>query len=183
MAQPSSRLSPTASPLSGRADRLRLTCHAVAAPDERAAHFRIRHQVFVVEQGLFGSGGGDRDSRDDDPATIHVVGLADGVICGTVRLYPVPAVAGRWKGDRLAVLAGHRHQGLGAPLVRFAVAAAGLHGGQEMEAYIQPANVTFFEWLGWRRAGGLVDYAGIPHQRMLIALGTRPRAGEPSPGG
>ena len=50
------------------------------------------------------------------------------------------------------------------------VAAAALHGGQEMEAYIQPGNVTFFEWLGWRRAGGLVSYAGIPHQRMLIGL-------------
>lgn len=171
MAQPSSRLSATANPPAERTDRLRLTCRAVATPGERAAHFRIRHQVFVVEQGLFGAGRGDRDAHDDDPATIHVVGLADGVICGTVRLYPVPAVAGRWKGDRLAVLAGHRHQGLGAPLVRFAVAAAGLQGGQEMEAYIQPANVTFFEWLGWRRAGGLVGYAGIPHQRMLIALG------------
>lgn len=182
MAEPSSRLSAIASPPADRTGRLRLSCRAVAAPDERAAHFRIRHQVFVVEQGLFPDGG-DRDSRDDDPATIHVVGLADGVICGAVRLYPMPAVAGRWKGDRLAVLAGHRHHGLGGPLVRFAVAAAGLHGGQEMEAYIQPANVTFFEWLGWRRSGGVVRYAGIPHQPMLIALGTRPPAAGLPPSG
>lgn len=173
MAQPSSRWSATPSPLADRPDRLRLTCRAVATPDERTDHFRIRHQVFVVEQGLFRSGGGDRDAHDDDPATIHVVGLADAIICGTVRLYPVAAVAGRWKGDRLAVLAGHRHQGLGAPLVRFAIAAAALHGGLEMEAYIQPANVTFFEWLGWRQAGGLVGYAGIPHQRMLTVLRTQ----------
>jgi hypothetical protein len=68
------------------------------------------------------------------------------------------------------VLAGPRHQGLGAPLVRFAAAPAGRRGGQEMEAYVQPANVRFFEWLGWRPAGGLVTYAGIPHQRMLIGL-------------
>jgi hypothetical protein len=67
---------------------------------------------------------------------------------------------------------GHRHLGLGAPLVRFAVASAARRGGQEMEAYIQPVNVRFFEWLGWRRVGGLVDYAGIPHQRMLIGLAT-----------
>jgi GNAT superfamily N-acetyltransferase len=103
---------------------------------------------------------------------VHVVGFADGVLCGTVRLYPLPGIPGRWKGDRLAVLGGHRHQGLGAPLVRFAVATAAARGGREMEAYIQPANVTFFEWLGWRRSGGLVDYVGIPHQRMLIGLGT-----------
>jgi putative N-acetyltransferase (TIGR04045 family) len=146
----------------------------VSTAEERAAHFHIRHQVFVVEQGLFtGTGSGDRDARDDDPAAIHVVGLADEVICGTVRLYPLPGMPGRWKGDRLAVLAGHRHQGLGAPLVRFAVASAAGRGGREMEAYIQPGNVTFFRWLGWRRAGGLVEYAGIPHQRMLIDLATQ----------
>jgi putative N-acetyltransferase (TIGR04045 family) len=169
MTEPSSRLSAATSRLVHRAE---LTCRAVSTADELAAHFRIRRQVFVSEQRLFRANGhrGDRDIYDDDPATIHVIGLADGVICGTVRLYPLPAVPGRWKGDRLAVLAGHRHQGLGAPLVRFAVAAAALHGGQEMEAYIQPANVPFFEWLGWRRDGGLVSYAGIPHQRMLIAL-------------
>jgi putative N-acetyltransferase (TIGR04045 family) len=159
-----------------------LACRRAAPGDELAAHFRIRHQVFVVEQGLFlapdaahaGPAGGlvgdDRDAHDDDPATIHVVGLADGVIGGTVRLYPLGGADGRWKGDRLAVLPEHRRHGLGAPLVRFAVAEAGTRGGREMEAYIQPANVTFFEWLGWRRVGALVPYAGIRHQRMVIGL-------------
>jgi putative N-acetyltransferase (TIGR04045 family) len=140
---------------------------------ERCAHFRIRHQVFVIEQGLFGGShgraGDDTDAHDKDPATIHVIGRADETICGTVRLYPLEA-PGRWKGDRLAVLAGYRHLGLGAPLVRFAVRSAAMLGGQEMEAFIQPANVAFFRWLGWRSVGGLVDYAGISHQRMLIDL-------------
>jgi hypothetical protein len=54
--------------------------------------------------------------------------------------------------------------------VRFAVRAAARRGGREMEAYIQPANIGFFERLGWRRAGGLVDYAGIAHQRMVADL-------------
>jgi len=165
MAGPTSRSSATAS--------RRLTCQAVSTAEELAAHFRIRHQVFVVEQGMFRDGDGagwDRDVHDDDPATVHVIGLSDGVVCGTVRLYPVPEVPGRWKGDRLAVLDGHRHHGLGAPLVRFAVATAGARGGREMEAYIQPANVTFFRWLGWRPTDGLVTYASIPHQRMLIGL-------------
>lgn len=159
----------------GAADTLPLACRAAGTAAERDAHFRIRHQVFVVEQGLFrdpeAAGGGDADGHDRDPATIHVVGLAGGVICGTVRLYPQPGTPGRWQGDRLAVLAGHRHLGLGAPLVRFAVGAAGMHGGREMEAYIQPGNVAFFRWLGWHPAGPLAEYAGIPHQRMLIPLG------------
>ncbi len=176
MAEPSSLSSPIASPLAP-ADVASLTCRAVSGAQDRAAHFRIRHQVFVVEQGLFRDGGTgqDRDPHDDDPATVHVVGLADGVVCGTVRLYPLAGESGRWKGDRLAVLDGHRHKGLGAPLVRFAVATAGRRGGREMEAYIQPANVRFFQWLGWRPVGELVAYAGIPHQRMLIGLTTQGR--------
>jgi putative N-acetyltransferase (TIGR04045 family) len=175
MAAPTYRSSPTTSHPAAAA----LTCRAVTTGAERDAHFQIRRQVFVAEQGLFRAitgdrdgtdrDGTDRDGHDDDPATIHVVGLADGEICGTVRLYPLGA-DGMWKGDRLAVLASHRHLGLGAPLVRFAVSSAGRLGGREMEAFIQPANVAFFRWLGWRRTAELVDYAGIPHQRMLIDL-------------
>jgi putative N-acetyltransferase (TIGR04045 family) len=176
MAEPSSRSSATASlprPSSLTAVTRLLTCDAVATEAERCAHFLIRRQVFVIEQGLFGGScggaGDDTDVHDDDPATIHVIGRAGGTVCGTVRFYPLEA-PGRWKGDRLAVLAGYRHLGLGAPLVRFAVSSAGRLGGREMEAFIQPANVAFFRWLGWRRTGGLVDYAGLPHQRMLIDL-------------
>ena len=178
MAEPASRSSSAVSPAARGAgpERVRLGCRRAATPGEIAAHFVIRHQVFVAEQGLFA--GQDRDAHDDDPATIHVVGTADGVVCGTVRFYPLTRKPGRWKGDRLAVLPGYRHHGLGAPLVRFAVRWAGAQGGQLMEAFIQPPNVSFFEWLGWHRVGGLVEYARIPHQRMLIALSADP----PAPG-
>lgn len=174
MAGSSSRSSATASPPGRMTGTEELTCDAVATEAERCAHFRIRQQVFVIEQGLFGgpasgADGADADDRDDDPATIHVIGRAGQAICGTVRLYPLE-VPGRWKGDRLAVLADYRHLGLGAPLVRFAVRTAGRLGGHEMEAFIQPANVAFFRWLGWERTGDLVDYASLPHQRMLIDL-------------
>ena len=68
------------------------------------------------------------------------------------------------------MLDSYRHLGLGAPLVRFAVSAAARLGGRDMEAFIQPANIAFFRWLGWEQTGDLVDYAGLPHQRMLIDL-------------
>src|SRR5215813_5614163 len=114
MAAPTYPFSSTAS----RPTAATLACAAVATEAERCAHFRIRHQVFVIEQGLFGgsyggTAGDDTDDRDHDPATIHVVGRADETICGTVRLYP-SGPEGRWKGDRLAVLASYRHLGLGA---------------------------------------------------------------------
>ena len=50
MAVPTYRSSPTAS----RPAAATLTCDAVATEAERRAHFRIRHQVFVIEQDLFG---------------------------------------------------------------------------------------------------------------------------------
>jgi hypothetical protein len=42
-----------------------------------------------------------------------------------------------------------------------------------MAAHIQPANITFFERLGWARVGEPEIYAGLPHQPMCIELPTR----------
>jgi putative N-acetyltransferase (TIGR04045 family) len=148
-------------------DTTGLDCRPVAGPVELDTHRQIRHAVFVVEQGMFAAD--DTDAHDGDPATIHVLGLDDGVPAGTVRLYPIGA--GLWKGDRLAVLPQHRHSGgLGAVLVRYAVATAGALGGTRMVAQIQPANVRFFRALGWSAVGEPADYLGLPHQQMSIAL-------------
>jgi predicted GNAT family N-acyltransferase len=86
-----------------------------------------------------------------------------------VRLYPLDR-AGRWKGDRLAVLPGDRQHRLGAELVRFAVATAGARGGDVMEAQIQLPNVAFFLRLGWRVDGPAAEMLGVPHQPMAIGL-------------
>jgi putative N-acetyltransferase (TIGR04045 family) len=143
-----------------------LNCRQVEGPVDLATHHHIRHQVFVVEQGLFSVD--DHDVHDTEAATIHVLGLHDGVPAGTVRLYPVGDAS--WKGDRLAVLPEHRHSHLGAPLVRYAVATAGALGGSQMVAQIQPGNVRFFQALGWTAVGEPADYLGVPHQQMSIAM-------------
>jgi putative N-acetyltransferase (TIGR04045 family) len=144
-----------------------VTCLAAASPDEVAIHHEIRRRVFVEEQRFFE--GSDRDDHDDDPATIKVLGLYGPVAGGAVRLYPLDD-EGEWKGDRLAVLPEFRKHGLGAPLVRFAVRAAGELGGRRMIAHIQPPNVRFFERLGWEPVGEPIDYVGRPHQLMAIGL-------------
>ncbi len=149
-----------------------LSCRTVDTDQLQAEHYLIRERVFVSEQGLFT--GHDRDRTDDLPAVIHVVGHVDGVAAGTVRLYPVePELPGEslWKGDRLAVLPDHRHAGLGAPLVRFAVRTAGELGGDRMVAHIQLENVVFFRRLGWSLVGDPTLYVGVPHQKMSIGLG------------
>ena len=145
----------------------RAGCRVVASEVERALHLAVRHAVFVEEQGLFR--GSDADEHDRDPATLQVLGFWAGEVAGAVRLYPL-AEPGWWKGDRLAVLPPFRRHGVGAPLVRFAVATASRRGGLVMEAQIQPANVAFFERLGWYRVGRPTPYVGRLHQRMAIDL-------------
>jgi len=148
-----------------------LACRTVGTPAGLADHLRIRAAVFVEEQRIFE--GTDRDPTDDLPGVHHVVGYVDRTAAGTVRLYPVkPEEPGErlWKGDRLAVLPGFRHVGLGAPLVRHAVMTAGALGGDRMIAYIQPENVVFFQRLGWTCVGDPAPYVGIPHQKMSIPL-------------
>lgn len=115
----------------------------------------------------------DLDSRDGQDTTIAVLGYSDGVPVGTVRLFSLDPAEDLWQGDRLAVLSDYRTHGVGAPLVRYAVATAGVHGGRTMTAHIQRANVTFFERLGWTRDGEVEIYAGLPHQPMRIALPNR----------
>ncbi len=133
--------------------------------EDVGAHHRVRHEVFVREQGIFAED--DRDAWDAD--AVKVVASAGARVIGAVRLYPLDE-AGLWKGDRLAVLREGRRLRAGAPLVRFAVATAGARGGTRMIALIQARNVPFFRHLGWSALGDETDYRGATHQEMTIAL-------------
>jgi putative N-acetyltransferase (TIGR04045 family) len=140
------------------------------SPADVAAHHAVREAVFVSEQRIFE--GHDRDAWDE--GAVKVVATIAGRVVGAVRLYPLDE-AGLWKGDRLAVLPDARTLGVGAPLVRFAVATAGAAGGTRMIALIQKPNVAFFRRLGWTRHGDPSDFRGTTHQPMSIALaGSQP---------
>ncbi len=143
-----------------------LVCRPVRDALERAEHLRIRHEVFVLEQGLFA--GTDRDEHDDDPATVHVLGFVDGTPAGTVRLYPLTGCL--WHGDRLAVRPDGRRFRIGGRLVRLAVALAGERGGTRMQARVQLPNVPFFVHLGWTTTAPPADHLGTLHQWMSIPL-------------
>lgn len=145
-----------------------ITCRPAVGEEELAAHFAIRHQVFVTEQHVFA--GSDRDPHDHRPDVIHLLGRYRGEFGGAVRLFPVDGPGDVWQGDRLCVLPAYRVHGLGAPLVRCAVATAATRGGARMVAHIQLPNVTFFRRLGWQLDGDTEMYAGLEHQPMSIPL-------------
>ena len=151
------------------AARRALSCRVAADAAELRSHFAIRRAVFCAEQGMVG-GDDDHDARDDAPLTLHAVGVEDGVVGGTVRLYPLDAPGRLWQGDRLAVVPPFRHGSLGGSLVRFAVHTAGERSGERMVAMIQLANVRFFLALGWSLDGSVVEFHGRDHQPMAIAL-------------
>jgi putative N-acetyltransferase (TIGR04045 family) len=142
-------------------------CREVQTREELAEHYRIRREVFVLEQQVFT--GTDLDEHDAGGAT-HLIGYCDGVAAGSVRLFALDPEVGCWQGDRLAVLPAFRASGIGAPLVRCAVAVAGASGGSHMLAHVQLANVAFFTRLGWSSVGQPETYVGLPHQLMRISL-------------
>lgn len=145
-----------------------ISCQQALTVAEMAAHHAIRNQVFVIEQAVFT--GSDRDAYDEDRATMHLLGCYSGAAAGAVRLFPLDADRGRWQGDRLCVLPPYRIHGVGAPLVRCAVATAAAAGGTSMIAHIQLQNIAFFKHLGWQPDGSTETYAGLTHQPMVIEL-------------
>ena len=148
-----------------RPSRIRPEVRVARTAAELEAHYYVRHQVFVGEQGIFE--GSDRDAWDD--SAIHVVAAVGPLVVGSVRLYQLDE-AGLWQGDRLAVLPEARRMRPGGDLVRFAVATAGERGGTRMVAHVQEPNVAFFQHVGWSRLGRPFTFHDVEHQRMDIPL-------------
>lgn len=160
------RRSPAAPAVSALVGIDPVLCRPVRDPALLAEHHRIRHAVFVAEQGVFPASDVDaNDARDD---VVHVLACHAGRAAGTVRLYPT--TPGEWLGDRLAVLPEFRAARIGGPLVHYAVATARALGGRLMLAHVQVANERFFHRLGWSTAGPVEDYVGRPHIPMSIDL-------------
>lgn len=148
----------------------KIYCRPVRSGEDLEQCLAVREEVFVKEQGLFEKS--DRDRCDD--ISVHIAGLVDGKIVGTVRIYP--AEDGIWHGGRLAVLPGFRGR-LGRMLVEKAMALAREQGGTGMLAYVQISRAPFFKRCGWQEAGPVLDLHGRPHRLMRVDLA---RSGEPA---
>jgi predicted GNAT family N-acyltransferase len=125
----------------------------------------IRHEVFVVEQGV----PADLEWDGKDGRAVHV--LAEGG--GTGRLLLGADAAAKNGGDpdlavlgRLAVLKERRGTGLGALLVRALEGEAARLGlaGVYLEAQVHA--IGFYEKLGYTAYGPPFQDAGIAHRSM-----------------
>ena len=148
-----------------------------ADPAVLAEASKLRHRVFVLEQGV--DPALEFDGRDG--AATHVVLEDGGALIGTARIFDTgdEAVVGR-----VAVEAGRRGQGFGAIVMAAAERWAGDQGLPAVELHSQQSVVGFYERLGYDGVGAPYEEAGIPHLTMRKELlpGLRPATDDDSAG-
>jgi radical SAM protein (TIGR04043 family)/putative N-acetyltransferase (TIGR04045 family) len=141
-------------------------CRSAENEAEKAIAIEIRREVFVEEQGMFE----DSDFDANDAKSIHLVVETNGLIVGTVRVFPENGSSGQWVGGRLAVKKQHRTYKAGKLLVQEAMRCVKRHGCTRFIADIQQQNVAYFSRLGWNAIGPVKMHYGRPHQLMEADL-------------
>lgn len=124
----------------------------------------LRRRVFIEEQGV-----SEADELDDlDDEAIHLLAHLDGRAVGSARLL-LRGETG--KIGRVCVLAEARGRGLGAALIRAALAELRGHPGlTQAKLGAQTHALGFYERLGFVAIGPVYDDAGIPHRDMISPL-------------
>jgi predicted GNAT family N-acyltransferase len=143
----------------------------IFANDAKAQAFAIRMRVFVREQGV----PEEVELDHDDRRALHLLASVSGKAVGTARIV---MRRGNAKIGRMAVLKSYRLQGVGAKLLRRAVATAKKIGARKIYLHAQVAVIGFYEKLGFRSVGPVFDEAGIAHRKMVLgkAIGIGHRA-------
>lgn len=134
----------------------------ISATADIEACRRLRRVVFIYEQGV-----SEADELDDlDGQAIHLLATVDGVPTGSARLLRLGDTG---KIGRVCVLRDARGMGLGAALVREAVALfRAMPGVTRAKLGSQVHAIGFYENLGFVATGPQYDDAGIPHRDMVL---------------
>jgi predicted GNAT family N-acyltransferase len=149
-----------------------VTVIPVSSPGDMAAALAIREVVFIEEQAVPPEF--EHDELDDRRA-FHVLAMAEGHAVGTGRLLekeePPPGESGRWgRVGRMAVLAAHRHAGVGGEILTRLEAEARAKGLRGVALHAQLHAKGFYEKLGYSAFGPEFDEVGVTHVAMLKRL-------------
>lgn len=137
----------------------------IAPTDDLATCRALRRRVFIEEQGV--SEADEIDGRDGE--ALHLLATCGGRPLGTARLLTEGATG---KLGRVCVLPEARGTGLGAALIRAAVAQfRTMPGIATVRLGAQIHALGFYEKLGFTATGPEYLDAGIPHRDMVLALG------------
>lgn len=145
-------------------------------PEELEAYFRLRHSIFVQEQGLFLT----HDLDEHDQVAYPIIALeqespildVNPEVLGVVRIYePEP---GLWYGGRLGVHPEYRRAGrIGKGLIYKAVTTATTWGCHQFLATVQLQNVRFFQRFHWTSQQE-IELCGSAHHLMEADLAHYP---------
>ena len=125
------------------------------------ACFRIREEVFIVEQSVPVEL--ERDEHDGN--ALHFIALADGQSVGTARAVMKDGGSSA-KIGRAAVCRSHRGFGIGKLLMAAIEASPDLGGVHHFLLDAQTHALHFYAHLGYQAYGEEFMDAGIPHRHM-----------------
>ena len=120
----------------------------------------VRTAVFVAEQGV----PLELERDDFDALSRHGLASYDDRVVGTGRLLPDGHIG------RMAVLAGHRAQGVGSAILRALLTEADALGMRRIQLHAQLTAVAFYRRHGFVAQGEQFLEAGIVH--VLMRRGT-----------
>lgn len=125
---------------------------------------QLRRVVFIDEQGV-----SEADELDDlDGVAVHLLAVLDGVPVGSARLLTEGSMG---KIGRVCVLQSARGKGIGADLIRAAVARfRGVPGIAKVKLGAQVHALGFYAGLGFAPVGEEYLDAGIVHRDMVLTL-------------
>lgn len=148
----------------------------LAGPDDMAAVYALRHEVFVVGQDV-----PPELERDElDGGAEHAVALDGSSVVGTGRLVDGAidsdgALVSGSSGSvgtvgRMAVAASARGSGIGRAMLDLLVARAAARGFPVVELHAQVHALAFYERAGFAPFGDVYVEAGIEHLGMRREL-------------
>jgi predicted GNAT family N-acyltransferase len=137
---------------------------AISVTTDHQTCFALRHQVFVVEQGV------PKEEEIDalDASATHLLATQNGVAVGAARIVFQSQVA---KIGRVCVLQPMRGTGLGVALIKAAITIArATPGVTQAKLGAQTQALGFYQKLGFEAYGPVYDDAGIDHRDMVLEL-------------
>ena len=138
-----------------------ITIRAATTTQDVEQCFRIRAEVFVVEQGV----PPDLERDEHDRTALHFIALADGQSVGTARVVLRDSGTSA-KIGRVAVCRSNRGLGIGKLLI---AAIEGYPDLMRVHSFLLDAQthaLKFYAALGYEVYGEEFMDAGIPHRHM-----------------
>lgn len=144
------------------ADSQHIEVRVAANEDDWRAALAVRHEVFVVEQGV----PPELERDDADSAAVHVVASCGGEIVGTARL----TRGAEARIGRVAVLPAWRRRGIAGRLLAALESEARKLRLREISLHSQRSVQRLYARHGYETTGGPFIEAGIEHVPMAKRL-------------